>query len=44
MRAVLILNPVSGESAIAEAEAHEEHEHLETSEQAILKGLQASWH
>jgi diacylglycerol kinase (ATP) len=41
MRSVLILNPVSGESAIAEAESHAEHEQLETSEDAILHGLQA---
>jgi diacylglycerol kinase (ATP) len=39
MRAVLILNPVAGESTIAET--HEEHAHLETSEEAILKGLLA---
>jgi diacylglycerol kinase (ATP) len=39
MRAVLILNPVSGESAIAET--HEKHENLETSAETILQALQS---
>ncbi len=38
MRAVLILNPVAGESIIAEA--HEEHEALESTEERILRALQ----